>query len=173
MAPTASPAAKKKMRISATGNKHRLKDRGECGFSLVELVVAMMIIGLLASAVVLTMPDPQGRLVDAGEAFAARARAAQEAAIVESRDMAMWVSPAGYGFERYEEGGWVAVAREPFEDRSWPENAEASVIRQSDERTRIIFDATGLNDPLDLTLARDGETISVAIGADGTIRVDG
>lgn len=161
------------MPISATGNDARLTARGEAGFSLVELVVALVIIGLLASAVVLTMPDPRGRLIDAGESFAARAHAAQEAAIVESRDVALWVSANGYGFERYANGAWVPVTQRPFEERSWPEGTEAQLARQSDERTRLIFDATGLNDPLDLTLSRDDESVTVVIGADGTIRVDG
>ena len=161
------------MPTSVTGTKRGTTHTGESGFSLVELMVALVIIGLLASAVVLTMPDPRGRLVDEGEAFAARAKAAQEAAIVESRDMAMWISPEGYGFERYGDGIWAPVAASPFQDRDWPEGVTASFAATADERTRVIFDATGLNDPLDLTLQRDAEQIRVAIGADGTIRVEG
>ncbi|WP_235973865.1 prepilin-type N-terminal cleavage/methylation domain-containing protein [Parasphingopyxis marina] len=145
----------------------------EAGFTLTELMVVLVIIGLLASTVVLTMPDPRGRLVDEGEAFAARARAAQEAAVAEMRDTALWVSPAGYGFERHDGERWAAMERPPFQDRQWPEGTQVTVAQQDGERTRAIFDATGLTDPLDLTLARDGQQIGVTIGADGTIRVQG
>lgn len=147
--------------------------RGERGFTLVELMVAITIIALLASVVVLNLPDPRGRLIDGAERFAARARAAQTAAIVESRDMALWVSPTGYGFERYAEGAWAPVADPAFEDRAWPEGAAVSVPASETGRTRVVFDATGLNEPLDVSLARDGERIGVAIGADGTIDVGG
>jgi general secretion pathway protein H len=165
------------MRISVTGNNSGLDrvrcQRCEAGFTLTELMVVLVIIGLLASTVVLTMPDPRGRLVDEGEAFAARARAAQEAAVAEMRDTALWVSPAGYGFERHDGQGWAAMARPPFQDRQWPVETQVTVAQQDRERTRVIFDATGLTDPLDLTLARDGQQIGVTIGADGTIRVEG
>lgn len=145
----------------------------EGGFSLVEMMVVLVIIGLMASVVVLNLPDPRGRLIDDGEAFAARARAAQQAAIVEARAMALWVSPSGYGFERFRDGAWVPVGEAPFEDRQWPLESTMAVAQRDGERTRIIFDETGLNDPLDISLARGDEAVSVAIGGDGTIRVDG
>ncbi|WP_255454808.1 prepilin-type N-terminal cleavage/methylation domain-containing protein [Parasphingopyxis sp. CP4] len=164
------------MLISATGNSIGLKadipDR-EGGFTLTELMVVLVILGMLASAVVFVMPDPRGRLIDEGEAFAARAHAAQEAAIVEMSDTAMWVSPTGYGFERHDGEDWISMARPPFEDREWAEDVVVSITPTSTERTRIIFDATGLNDPLDVSLARDENSVSVSIGADGTISIDG
>ena len=164
------------MPISATGRRlapliaHRGSERG---FSLVEMMVVLVILGLLATVVVFAMPDPRGRLVDAGEAFAARARAAQEVSIAEMRDTALWVSPTGYGFEHYRDGIWMPVGTPPLQDRQWPEATAVTVAQQDGERTRIVFDSTGLNGPLDVTLARDEEQVRVAIGADGTIRVDG
>lgn len=167
------------MPISATGNRIialraiGVSRRGEAGFTLTELMVVLVMIGLLASAVVFVLPDPRGRLIDAGESFAARARAAQQAAIAEMADTALWVSPAGYGFERRQDDAWAPIGQPPFEDRQWPEDTTVEIAQQDGERTRIIFDATGLNGPLDVTLTRDAETVGVAIGADGTIRVEG
>ncbi len=148
-------------------------ERGEDGFTLTELMVVLVILGLLSSVVVINMPDPRGQLVDEAESFAARARAAQETAVSEARDMALWVSPAGYGFERYREEQWLAVGQPPFQDRQWPVDTVATVAQQSDERTRIVFDATGLNGPLDVTLTRDEQQVQVSIGGDGTINVEG
>lgn len=164
------------MPISATGNRRRtarLVRAAERGFTLTELMVVLVILGILASAIVFVMPDPRGRLIDEGEAFAARAHAAQEAAIVEMRDTALWVSPAGYGFERHDGEAWRPIGRPPFQDRQWPADTAVTIAQEDGERTRIVFDATGLNDPLDVTLARDENRVSVAIGADGTIDVGG
>jgi general secretion pathway protein H len=186
MVPTVSREAKVKTPISATGNKvllpfalrqaqperMRVKAR-EQGFTLTELMVVLVLLGILTSAIVFVLPDPRGRLIDEGEAFAARAQAAQEAAIVEMRDTVLWVSPTGYGFERYDGEDWTSMGRPPFQDRQWPDDMAISVAQQSGERARIVFDATGLNGPLDVTLARDANSVSVAIGADGTINVDG
>lgn len=142
-------------------------------------MVVLTIIGLLASVVVLSMPDPRASLVDGGEAFAARARAAQQLAVTETRDIGMWVSAAGYGFERYDGEAWLPMTAAPLQPRGWPEGAAIAVAQQSnvrageEARTRIVFDATGLNDPLEVTLSREGKAIDVVIGADGTIRVGG
>lgn len=166
------------MRISETGNSLPASGpvepvtAGERGFTLTEMMVVLVIIGLLASAVVFNLPDPNGRLVDVGERFAARALAAQETAIVDQRDIALWVSPTGYGFERYESGDWIPLGAPPFEDQQWGEGVAASAMPMEVERARIVFDSTGLNDPLDVTIARGDESISVVIGADGHIELE-
>jgi general secretion pathway protein H len=44
----------------------------------------------------------------------------------------------------------------------------------SADRDRIVFDSTGLADrPLDVRLNRDGESATVRIGTDGSVKVDG
>lgn len=164
------------MQILATGDSRQQKPRkrdGERGFTLTELMVVLMITAILSSAILFVVPDPHGGLIDEGEAFAARAHAAQEAAIVEMRDTALWVSPAGYGFERFDGEAWEAMSRPPFQDREWIADTVVAIAQEDGERTRIIFDATGLNGPLNLTLARDTYSVRIAIGADGTIQVDG
>lgn len=140
----------------------------EHGFTLVELMVVLAIIGLLTGAVVLMMPDPRGDLRQDAERFAARARAAQDAAVIEAREMALWVSTDGYGFEQRDRRGWHPITEKPFEARNW--NGGQAIVGTVG-RARVIFDTTGFSDPLDVTLVRDSARVVVHIESDGTIHV--
>lgn len=143
--------------------------RSERGFTLVELLIVLTIIGLMSAAVVLAMPDPRGSLVAEAERFAARAHAAQERAIMDARPMAIRVTSLGYGFDRREDGEWKAMDEEPFADRPWGEGTSAGVPAQSAQR--IVFDTTGAAEPMKLMLLRDDDQLLVEIGADGKARV--
>ena len=143
--------------------------RGESGFTLVELMVVVAIMGMLSAAVVMVMPDPRGDLRHEAERLAARAGAARDAAIIEAKPTALLLGPAGYGFSRRERGAWVPVTQPPLNPRAWGEGVTAlgSVAGEA----RVVFDSTGLADPATVTLLRGDMRISVAIGPDGAIDV--
>lgn len=75
------------MPISVAGSKAR-----ERGFTLIELMIVIAIIGLASAVVVLALPDPRGRLTDEAARFAARTRAAHDLAVVGARPISVWVS---------------------------------------------------------------------------------
>ena len=142
------------------------------GFTLVELMVVLTIIGFISAAVVMAIPDPRGRVVEDADRFAARVAAARDEAVVTSAPMGLWVSASGYGFQRREAGQWTALEDEPFATANWKSGTRALVGK--DGRQQIAFDGTGLpTDPLTVTLAREGERVSVSVDMAGKVMVGG
>ncbi len=140
------------------------------GFTLVELLVVVAIIGAAASAVVLAIPDPRGTLVGEAEALAARLSAARDAAILGRRSVALRLDARGYAFERREPAGWVALSGRAFAARDWPAGVSAEVNPRG--LTRIRFDATGLATPATVQLLRDGVAVAVTVNPAGEVSVD-
>lgn len=160
------------MPTSVAGSKRVLRQQGqrEQGFTLIELMIVITIIGLASAVVVLALPDPRGRLRDEAAQFAARAHAAHDLAVVTARPVSVWVSAGGYGFDARRNGAWVAMSEKPLRVTRWSKGTEA--LPTSGARDRILFDPTGSADrPLDVTLKRSTESLTVRIGNDGKVRV--
>lgn len=140
------------------------------GFTLIELMVVVLVIALASTAAVLAMPDPHGRVIDEAARFALRVRAARDGAIVTAQPTSVWVTPGGYGFDRWDGGRWVAMDDKPLKVAQWGRGTSVSI----GDRVRVIFDTTGMADrPLSIPLLRERARATVTIGATGAVQVDG
>ncbi|WP_367113504.1 GspH/FimT family pseudopilin [uncultured Sphingomonas sp.] len=143
------------------------------GFTLVELMIVITVIGLASAIAVLSLPDRRGRVTDEALRFAARVRAAHDVAVVEASPVSIWVTRGGYGFDRRADGAWSPMTAKPLRVAQWEDGTQAQ-IPDASGRVRITFDVTGLADrPVELRLTRERVSSIVRIGADGTVRVDG
>jgi len=147
------------MPTSATGKAE--------GFTLVELLIVLTVIGLLSASVVMAFPDPGGSLRYDAEQFAARAKAVRDMAIVDGRSFSVQVSDRGYAFQEWRNAQWHPLARAPFEDQAW--NADTAL---TGEDVRIVFDPTGLAEPAQVALRRDDAQIAIAVDAGGGISIN-
>lgn len=153
------------MPTSVTGNK-----LAQNGFTLIELMLVIAIIGIATAAVVLTMPASGGRVRAEAEAFAARAIAARDDAIVQSRDTSIWVTPIGYGASRRQRGAWQPMGGRAFQPANWKPGTTALVDTTGTQRA--VFDTTGaVTTPVIFTLVRNADRATVTISGDGAIRV--
>lgn len=158
------------MPISAAGSN---PPDGARGFTLVELMVVITIIGLASAVVMWAVPDPRGRVTDEAARFALRVKGAHDTAIVEARPVSLWITSGGYGFDRRLAGNWTPIAEKPLRVTQWSDGTTAA-LGSSEARTRVTFDETGLADrAATVSLRRDGARADVQIDADGTVRVVG
>lgn len=149
---------------SATGGKSRQ------GFTLVELLMVVAIIGLAAGAVVLTLPDPKPAVAAEAERFASRLVRAREEAILTNRPVAVEAGAAGYAFSTFDGLQWSPLADGPFRAEIWSDGATVS---PSGLAVRVVFDPSGVADPTTLTLAREGRSRTISVDGAGEVRVDG
>jgi general secretion pathway protein H len=141
----------------------RAPARGK-GFTVVELLVVIVIIGLAATAVLLAMPESGGSLASEAERFAARAKAARDGAILESRLFALRIGPEGYAIASRRGGEWQSEAR-----HDWVEGTRVEL--SGGTGGTIGFDPTGLADPAHIMLARGERRVAIEIGNDGSIQI--
>lgn len=161
------------------GVTRRPPDLPRCnGFSLVEMLVVLVVMGLLAGVAVLTLPGDERRLRDEAERMAARTIAARDEAIVGARPVSLVVGGAGYYFERRSDGLWEPMPGRGFDLTGWNAGTQAAVAQAAGAagpgRGRIVFDALGLaSEDAAVRLVRGRARLTVRIARDGRVRIDG
>jgi general secretion pathway protein H len=135
------------------------KRDGTGGFTLVELMVVLVIIGLASAAVLLTLPERGGSLVAEAERFAARTKAARDNAILDSRAASIAIGAGGYEVTRRSEAAHY----------DWVAGTEPLLSGGRDGRIRC--GPTGLADPARIELRRNGRLVAILVGEDGNVRI--
>lgn len=140
------------------------------GFTLVELMVVLFIIGLAGSAILLTVRSSSGNVGSQASIFASRVAALRDQAVLEARPLAVWVRPSGYGFEERIEGNWQPLTRKTFTTTDWKQPAVAQI--GGGRMQRIAFDGNGLpNAPMNVVLASDGRQLRITVNSAGDVNV--
>lgn len=152
------------------------------GFTLVEMLVVLVIMGLLAGTVAMTWPTG-GALRDDAAALAARATLAAEESVLSGTAMGLDVTAQGYAFYKMENGAWREVDGErAFRRQIWREGVVPQIRREgfgAHDRRRaalalspaVVFDPTGLVPVFSVTLAEGAARISVTSTSRGVMEV--
>ncbi len=151
-------------------NKRRDTCDTSAGFTLIELLIVLFLIGLAATAVVLTSRSISANTVREADRFAARIAAVRDRAITEGRHFAIWVRPSGYGFEQRDNRQWIAMTDPRFQTIRWKSPFRATVDQNS--AIRLSFDENGLpSSPATIEITDGNQRAQVTITAAGRIDV--
>ena len=132
------------------------------GFTLVELAVVLVLMGLVAAMVVPTISSRDGDPLAEAEQFAAVLHHASENSILSGSAMGVEITSDQYRILRNRRGQWIALDRDPvFGPRDWSDGLEVAIRREAAEVTPglpgeplIVFSATGEVTPFSVQLSR-------------------
>ena len=144
----------------------------EAGFTLVELMIVLVILGLMMSVAVLSIPRGDGKLESDAQQFAARTAALRDNAILQSRPMAVQVTPSGYSFRERRKGGWTVMEDKPFRTTNWSDGVSAETGETGP--MLISFESTGLpSDQVELRLSYENMGRSIEVSPMGDVKLAG
>lgn len=119
----------------------------EAGFTLVEVMTALLIASMLASAVMLLWPGENMTVRSTAERLAARIAAAADESVFSNRQLALVVNGEGYGFDRREADGWRRIdGVSPLAFQTWPASTRAEVDNPA--KGGVLGDRVATLDPL-------------------------
>ena len=153
------------MPTSATGKAKR-----RAGFTLVELMVVVTIIGLMSGLVVLNLPETRPSLSAEAETFGARLLRAREEAVLTGRTVEVVITPEGYTFVQRRGLERRPLTDRPFKAERWEAETQVAV-QGAGAPSPVIFDSTGGADAVEVLLERDAERTRVTVDGAGEVRV--
>ena len=143
-----------------------MRPRGEEGFSLVEIMVVLVIIGLAAGVAALGFGDGTGEVRREAERLGARMLAARDHALFAQAETAAVIEAGGYRFEERRGGEWQPLTTRAIRPHSWDEVRPRGTLPM-----RVRFDAVGLAEPARLLLVHGDAEAELNVGADGEVSI--
>lgn len=141
------------------------------GFTLVELMVVLVIIGLAGTAVALTLPT-RDELPREAERLAARLVHAQEEAILGTRAVQITIDATGYRFARQRFDHWEPLQERPFQPVQWRGDIHPVLSANAGEQLSLRFEPTGGSREAAIVLANGRQRMQLAVDAAGKVTVD-
>jgi len=132
--------------------------RRDHGFTLVEIMAVLFIIGLVSAAIVLSMPEPKTELEKQAEQLTVRLNAMAQDSLVTGKVSAVGITQDGYALYHFAEGEW-----EPFQSEAWAGNYRISLQRDNvelelpeEETPGILFYPTAQSNAFEIEISDGG-----------------
>lgn len=140
------------------------------GFTLLEVLVVVAIMGIAATAVLLTLPDSDATLYRQADAFGRRLQHARDEAILGGRAVQVSVDATGYRFARRDAGDWLPLDAGPFAPRPWADGVQAALPPRQ-PRLGFRFGSTGDSEAQTLRLALGEARVEIAVDTAGQVDI--
>ena len=154
----------------------------QAGFSLVEVMVTLLIMGLMASAVILNLPEQEDKLEAQVKKLALHLHMASQTSIIEQSIVGVKFDEDGYSLSRYNGAEWTSYLTYEFDESAIPQislikngtNLDMKKLRKS-TIPAIQYDMTGLVSPFSVVFLYGTQKITLKIAADGksTLEMNG
>lgn len=143
----------------------------EAGFTLVEILAVLIIIGVMSSVVILSIPTPKAALDKQAELMVGTLNKMAQESIINGRVSAAGFDRSGYVLYQYADDAWQEMASDEW-DASYRlkykrEGAALDIPKKAEPS--ILFQPTGLSTPFELAMS-DKDSVFTLVGAgDGRI----
>ena len=144
---------------------------GEAGFTLLEMMMVLLIIGLMSTGVLLVIPDKKPEAQNYVENLVRRLNQAAQNSMISGQPAGLGLTRDGYTLYSYDNEIWAAV-----HSQDWPENTN---LRYEKDNRRlelpkealpvILFEPTGQSDIFALSLSQADRQFSLYSQGDSRI----
>ncbi|ROR29567.1 GspH/FimT family pseudopilin [Inmirania thermothiophila] len=141
------------------------------GFTLLELLVVLVIVGVAVSAAAWVRHDPaRARLAEEARRLAALVALARDEAVLRGTPLALELGPTGYRFLAWDGAAWTPIATGPLRPRRLPRPVKAAP--EDGEGLPVVLDTTGDLPPFRAVLRAGALEASVGLDEEGRLRLD-
>lgn len=145
----------------------------EAGFTLVEILSVLVVIGLMSSVVILSMEPPKPALEKQAERLTSELNALAQDGLISGSVNAAGFSKDGYALYTFENSEWTERVKGEWQDsyRLTLTRASAKLDMPKTVEPIIMFQPTGLSTPFELTLSDRDMTYALKTEGDGRVEL--
>ncbi len=157
------------LRIGNSNLSHR--QHSDAGFTLVEILSVLVIIGLLSSLVVFNMPPSKTESEKQAEQLVRELNALSQQALISGEIRAFGLSETNYSLFRYDGSQFTPLTSGEWVDDFRPSlTREETKLKLTEEVTPLIlFEPTSINTPFTLTLSGSQYNYDLTSEGDGKV----
>jgi len=143
----------------------------ETGFTLVEVLAVLIIIGLMSSIVILSIPTPKSALEKQAQVMVGSLNQLAQNSIINGRVSAAGFSQSGYTLYEYDQDEWQELASDEWDEgyRLQYKRADTRLDIPKNASPSIVFEPTGLSTPFELAMSDNDIGYTLMTAGDGRV----
>ena len=143
----------------------------DAGFTLVEILCVLVVIGLMSSVVILSVPKPKSSLEKQAVLLTGQLNALAQDGLISGSVKAAGFSKDGYALYAFENSEWTERVSAEWENSYRLSLTRTSATLEIPKTTEpiMVFQPTGLSTPFELTLSDRDMSYTVSTSGDGRV----